>query len=138
MRIIAIFLIPMVLNQALAARIVTFDSIEYSPKESDLIDYGTLTLKQSKKINTFVLDGNFTIKRTLGNEKIVIFEILSRNNFPLVRNSYAFCEFTRIEKMIWPDLLKASNMPQNKPCPFPAVSKLLKHYIQIIFYFLST
>jgi hypothetical protein len=121
MKIITIFVTFMVFYEAYSAREISFDSFEYSP-ESDVIDYGNLRLLKSKnKINTFHLKGNFTIKRQLGNEKIVTFEVWTRSGPMLIRNSYAFCEFTRIEKMIWPDLLKSSNMPQDNPCPFPEV-----------------
>lgn len=122
MKILVIIFMLVICHETFAARTVSFDAFEYSPKESDLLDYGSLTLKQGKKKSSYVLNGNFTVKRTLGNEKIVVFEVWTRNNLLLVKTQYAFCEFTRIEKQIWPDLIKFSNMPQNNPCPFPAVS----------------
>lgn len=106
------------------AKEFSFDSIEYSPKKSDLINYGTLRLLKSRtKKNTFSLKGNFTIKRQLGNEKLVTFEVFTKSGILLTRTTYAFCEFTKVEKMIWPDLIKHSNMPQDNPCPFPVVNQ---------------
>lgn len=122
MKIIVIFLIFGMIYQASSSRSVTFESFEYLPKESDLLDYGTLALKQSiNSKSNFVLNGNFTIKRTMGNEKLMVFEVKSRGLL-LIKNTYAFCEYIRIEKNLWPYLVKASNMPQDNPCPFPAVS----------------
>lgn len=31
--------------------------------------------------------------------------------------------------MVWPDLLAASNMPQNYPCPFPKGNYTIKNYV---------
>lgn len=121
MKAVIIFLVLLVVYESLGARVMTFDSFEYSPEESDLIDYGSLRMNKGKNKSVYFLRGNFTIKRTLGNEKLVTFEVLTKNGFPIVRNTYAFCEFTRIEKTIWPELIKSSNMPGNYPCPFPAV-----------------
>jgi hypothetical protein len=101
---------------------IIFDSFAYSPKTSDLINYGSLRfVKSKKKKNTYTLRGNYTIKRELGNEKLVTFELFTRTGGLLTRRTYAFCEFTRTETMIWPDLVKRSNMPQDNPCPFPEV-----------------
>lgn len=124
MKLVVILLAILLLQQARAARQIIFDSFEYSPEESDLIDYGTLTMKKVKNKNAYKLKGNFTFKRTLGNEKLVTFEIATSRGFMLARNTYAFCEFTRIDRTIWPALVKSSNMPQDNPCPFPIVSKL--------------
>jgi hypothetical protein len=133
MKIIAIFVTFMVFYSAYPAREVSFDSFEYSPKESDLIGYGNLRLLRSKaKKNTFNLKGNFTVKRQIGNEKLVTFEIWTRTGALMIRNTYAFCEFTRIEKLIWPELVKVSNMPQDNPCPFPEVHYLFWQNFLII------
>lgn len=103
------------------ARDIIFDSFDYAPKGSnDLIDFGTLKLRKSKAKNTYNLRGNFTVKRPLGNEKIVIFEVHKRAGGMLVTTRYPFCEFTRIDKTFWPDLLKVSNM--SEACPVEEVS----------------
>lgn len=133
MRIIAVFLTFYVFCETFAARNVTFDSFQYSPEESDLIDYGSLRLKKAKTKNIFTLNGNFTFKRTLGNEKIITIEILSRQAV-LVRNVHPFCQFIKTEKLFWPDLLDVSNMPKNNPCPFPAVRLLMKFHKQFLMF----
>lgn len=125
MRVVSVFLVFLAFQEVFCGREITFDSLEYSPQESDLIDYGTLRLKQGKTKSSYNLNGNFSIKRTLGNEKLVTFEVFSKTGLLLIRNTYAFCEFIRIEKMIWPDLVKHSNMPKDNPCPFPAVRNFL-------------
>lgn len=103
------------------ARDIIFDSFDYNPKGSnDLIDFGTLKLRKSKAKNTYNLRGNFTVKRPLGNEEIVIFEVYKREGRMLVTTRYPFCEFTRIDKSFWPDLLKVSNMSEE--CPLEEVS----------------
>ena len=123
MKIVILFFALTLVFRVYIAKELTFDSVEYSPKKSDLIDYGTLRLLKSKsKKNTFSLKGNFTIKRELGNEKLVTFEVFTKAGILLTRTTYAFCEFTRVEKTIWPDLINHSNMPQDNPCPFPVVN----------------
>lgn len=112
-------LVSLIFGQVLSVREVKFDFIEYSPKESDLLDYGTLKLIKAKARNTFYLNGNFTVKRKVGNEKLVKFEVLTRRGGLLVTSTYAFCEFTIIEKVMWSDLIKSSNLPRNNPCPYP-------------------
>lgn len=124
MKVVIIFIACLTFREAFAVRQVTFDSFLYSPEDSDLIDYGTLKIWKGKNKKTLTLNGNFTIKRILGNEKLVTFEILSGNGLLLRKNTYAFCEFIRIEKMIWPNLVKVSSMPQDNPCPFPVVTIL--------------
>ena len=121
MKIIVLFVTFLVISSTFGARDVTFDSFKYSPEESDLLDYGTLKLSKAKTKNTYVLNGNFTIKRSLGNEKLVKFEIWTKSGILLVTTTYAFCEFTRIEKSMWPDLIQSSNLPKDNPCPFPVV-----------------
>lgn len=122
MKIIAVFLTFSYINELLAGRSLTIDSFEYSPKYSDLIDFSSLKLNKVESKNDFVLDGNFTFKRSLGNEKTVTFEVL-KGRVALVRNVHAFCQFIKSEKMFWPDLVESSNMPKDNPCPFPAVSE---------------
>lgn len=122
MKIIAVFLTFLMFVEILAGRSLTIDSFEYSPKDSDLIDFSSLTLDKVKSKNDFVLNGNFTFKRNLGNEKTVTFEVL-KSRVSLVRNVHAFCQFIKTEKMFWPDLVESSNMPKDNPCPFPSVSE---------------
>jgi hypothetical protein len=112
----------LVIHQVFTAREAKFDSLEYSPQESDLLDYGTLKLTKTKARNTFYLNGNFTVKRTVGNEKLVRFEVWARGGGLLVTSTYAFCEFTKIDNSkLWSDLIKSSNMPKDLPCPYPEV-----------------
>ena len=127
MKFVIIFFALTLFFRVYLAKEFNFDSVDYSPKKSDLIDYGTLRLLKSKtKKNTFSLKGNFTIKRELGNEKVVAFEVFTKAGILLSRTTYTFCEFTKVEKIIWPDLIKQSNMPQDNPCPFPTVKKFLQ------------
>lgn len=122
MRVVIPFLLLFIFHQVFTAREVKFDSLHYSPVESDLLDYGTLKLTKAKIRNTFYLNGNFTIKRMIGNEKLVKFEVWARGGGMLITSTHAFCEFTNIDKSLWPDLMKASTMPKNNPCPFPEVN----------------
>lgn len=39
------------------------------------------------------------------------------------------CEFLKTDKLIWPDLQAASNMPKNNPCPFPKGNYTIKNYM---------
>lgn len=105
-----------------AARVIVFDYVDYLPKESDLIDYGNLKLTKVKNKNIYNLRGNFSILRPIGNEKQVKFELLNENGGILVRHTIGFCVYAANDKMIWQELVKASNLPDNNPCPFPAVS----------------
>lgn len=115
---LAIFLLAIFI--ICGARDIIFDSFDYTPKGSnDLIDFGTLKLRKSKAKNTFNLRGNFTLKRSLGNEKIVIFEVYKRAGGMLVTTRYPFCDFTTIDKSFWPELLKVSNMTND--CPLEEV-----------------
>lgn len=122
MKIVVLLGFLLFITKSCESKEFIFDSFDYSPEESDLIDYGTLRLVKNKtRKNTYTLKGNYTIKRELGNEKLVTFEVFTKAGALLTRSTYPFCEFTRIEKMIWPDLVKHSNMPQDNPCPFPEV-----------------
>lgn len=121
MKVIVVFLVVLLCDQ-FSTRNVTFESFDYSPEESELIDYGNLKLKKGKTKSVYTLKGNYSVKKNLGNEKLVSVEILNGAGVLLVRSNYAFCEFMRNEKMFWPELLKSSNMPKDNPCPFPAVS----------------
>lgn len=118
--IITIFVIIYI--EELLARNVTFESFNYSPEESDLIDYGNLKFKKGKTKSVYTLNGNYSIKRKLGNEKLVTIDISNGAGILLTKNTHAFCEFMRVEKMFWPELVKSSSMPQDNPCPYPPVS----------------
>lgn len=103
-----------------AARVIVFDYVDYNPKESDLIDYGNLKLTKVKNKNIYNLRGNFSILRPIGNEKLVKFELLNGSGGVLMRHTIGFCVYAANDKMIWQELVKASNLPSN--CPLPAVS----------------
>lgn len=118
--IIAILII--IYCKELLARNVTFESFNYSPEESDLIDYGNLKFKKGKNKSMYTLNGNFSIKRKMGNEKLVTIDIFNGAGNLLAKNTHVFCEFMRVEKIFWPELVKSSSMPQDNPCPFPPVS----------------
>lgn len=45
-----------------------------------------------------------------------------------MKNVRPICEFLRSDKLIWPDLQAASNMPKNNPCPFPKGNYTIKNY----------
>lgn len=45
-----------------------------------------------------------------------------------MRNQNPVCEYFKKDKLIWPDLVKASNMPKNNPCPFPKGNYTIKNY----------
>lgn len=38
------------------------------------------------------------------------------------------CDYLQNEKMIYPDLVKVSNMPENPPCPFPKGNYTVNNY----------
>lgn len=46
-----------------------------------------------------------------------------------MKNQQPVCDFFKNDKMIWPDLLAASNMPQNYPCPFPKGNYTIKNFM---------
>lgn len=104
-----------------SCREVYYEDLTYFPKESNnLIDYGSLKLTRSKDKTLIFLKGNFSILENLTNEKLMILEIYNENAL-MARSVKPFCEFVRGETIFWPKLVKSSNMPQDNPCPFPAV-----------------
>lgn len=111
------------------SREIQFESFEYSPKKSDLIGYGSLRLiKNKNKKNTFTLSGNYSVKRELGNEKVLIMDVMTKSGALLSRTVQTFCEFTRSESGIWPDFVKQSSMPKDGPCPFPSVISIFRNF----------
>lgn len=121
MRLVAVYIFLSAVILA-AARVIVFDFVDYNPKESDLIDYGNLKLTKVKNKNIYNLRGNFSILRPIGNEKLVKFELLNGSGGTIMRHMIGFCVYASNDKMIWQELVKASNLPSNNPCPFPAVS----------------
>ena len=127
MKLFGTVLISLLIRELLEARTVNFKSFTYWPKESDLIDFGTLKLTKIRNKNIFVLNGNYAISKNFGNEKLLTF-ILMRNGGQLARQTYAFCEYMNVDKTIWPELVKASNFPKNNPCPFPEVNEIFNFF----------
>lgn len=86
------------------------------------MDYGNLRMKKGKTKSVYTFKGNFSIRNDIGNEKLASVEIRTGSGGLLVKNTYAFCEFMKAEKLIWPEMMKASNMPHDNSCPLPSVS----------------
>ena len=90
-----------------------------------------MKLTRSKDKTLIYFRGNFTVLTDLGNKKLVVLE-LHNENAMMVRSVKPFCVFVKEETIFWPSLINSSNMPKDNPCPFPAVSKILKVYADII------
>lgn len=40
-----------------------------------------------------------------------------------------FCDYIKADQLVWADLENASNIPKNKPCPFPKGNYTIKNYV---------
>lgn len=49
----------------------------------------------------------------------MILEVFLPNGDTLMRNEYPVCDYIKKDTLIWPLLEKSSDLPKNKPCPFP-------------------
>ena len=52
-----------------------------------------------------------------------------KNGGTLIKNEQKVCDFCKSEKLFWPDLIEASNMPKDNPCPFPKGNYSIKNFI---------
>lgn len=59
----------------------------------------------------------------------IVFELFGPNEILLFKLSKPVCEYFKSDKVVWPGLAKASNMPQNNPCPFPKGNYTIKNYV---------
>lgn len=50
------------------------------------------------------------------------------NGAALLKTQKTVCEFIKTDKIFWNDLLKASTMPKNNPCPFPKGNYTITNY----------
>lgn len=114
--------------------------------DPNLIDYGTVRVKKINR-NQFALTGNFELKKNIGNEKQVrldgvkliftfvifdsqiVFEIFLPSGDLLIRNKQPMCDFTKKDTLVWPDLIDASNLPKNRPCPFPKGNYTIDNFV---------
>jgi hypothetical protein len=104
-----------------SSRDVIVNSADYNPKESDLIDYGTLKFLKNRKMKQYIMTGNFTLNSDIGNEKLLVMEVYNERQIRLLRVQFPFCEYMRNDQTFWPKLVKSSDFPDSNPCPFPAV-----------------
>lgn len=51
------------------------------------------------------------------------------NGALLLKKSQPFCDYIKNDNLVWPDLVKASNMPHQKTCPFPKGNYTIKNYV---------
>jgi ganglioside GM2 activator len=47
----------------------------------------------------------------------------------LIQKKHPVCEYFKKDTLIWPDLVKASNLPNNNPCPFPKGNYTIKNFV---------
>lgn len=103
-------------------REIYFENFEYSPKKSPYIDYDSLQVSRTKNKTIFFLRGNFSVFRSIGNDKPVTLELWKDKGL-LLKSTQPFCNFIKGDNIFWPELVKNSNIPTVQTCPFPAVSK---------------
>lgn len=99
----------------------------YPNSKPDFINYGDLRLSKKSR-NSFVITGSFSLFMNIGNEFMSKFEALRQDSNGEYRifmaGSKSFCDFLKKETVIYPGLVKASNFPDAKTCPFPKVNKM--------------
>lgn len=47
----------------------------------------------------------------------------------LIKSHQSICDFIKKDKIVYPDLVKVSNLPTNQPCPFPKANYTINNYI---------
>jgi hypothetical protein len=118
---IFLFFLLFVIIKYVGARDVIINSADYNPKESNFVDYGTLKLMRNRKLKQYIVTGNFTLHKDIGNEKLLVMEVFNERRFRLIRLQFPFCDYMKKDDTFWPNLVKSSDFPDDNPCPFPAV-----------------
>lgn len=59
----------------------------------------------------------------------IVFEIFLPNGDLLVRNKQPVCDFTKKDTLVYPDLIDASNLPKNRPCPLTKGNYTIDNFV---------
>ena len=96
---------------------------KFSPirtNDETFMDYGTFRAARKSK-NLYILAGNLEFKRNVGDKTNVRYEVFNEQNQLVFFGEKSFCEWMKTDTIIYPDLSKASNMPDGRECPLKKV-----------------